>query len=224
MSLPLYQRVAKRVIPKTFSRLDDLNTRAGIMFETFITEQYKWLVTGIRANTTAIDLGANMGDSAIYLAQQPKIRKVLSYELYPYWFNVAKQNISQNPNMAKVQLFNKGVGIPGRIQLPENKHYGSTGKLVDHKYGREVEIVSLNQIIGGKRNLIVKCDVEGSEYQIFVPGVDLSNVYRMQIEYEYDPKKIIEPIKKQGFKVLRKEWGEMTDANDHEFGWLYAWK
>jgi len=35
--------------------------------ETFIMQQYKWLVSDLKENTIALDFGAQAGDSAFYL-------------------------------------------------------------------------------------------------------------------------------------------------------------
>lgn len=231
MAIPLSQKIFKTAFPKTFSNIDALNTIAGILSETFLEEQYAWLVRDLKRNTTAIDLGASLGDSAVYLAMQKNIKRVEAYELFPYWYRVAKKNTAMNPNSSKIRLYNIGVSDhTGSVALPKYKHHGSTGKLANYEKhsGKSgywtVAVTALNTILAGKRNVIIKCDIEGEEQKVFNEDADLENVYRLQIEYEFSPKNIMRVLEQKGFRVRHKKWQEFSEKAGHEYGWIYAEK
>ncbi len=48
---------------------------AGLLVEQFVHEQYKWLQVG---GKQVLDVGANVGDSAIYFAMKPSITSSVS--------------------------------------------------------------------------------------------------------------------------------------------------
>ena len=91
--------------------------------EIFIRQEYKWLYERIKSNTTLIDIGAYIGDSAIYFCFNQNIKKILAYELMPNNYNEAKTNL-QNLGLLnnKVYLTNAGVdGVSGTINT-DAKH------------------------------------------------------------------------------------------------------
>ena len=83
--------------------------------ETFMQTQYAWLVENLRQGTIAIDIGANIGDSAIYLAMQPKVRKIYSYEPYPYLYEQGKRYVRQSIYKNKIILKNR-INIVGGLR------------------------------------------------------------------------------------------------------------
>ena len=48
--------------------------------EIFRDQVYIWLYDRIRGNSLVLDIGANMGDTAIYFAMHPNTKRVWSYE------------------------------------------------------------------------------------------------------------------------------------------------
>ena len=69
---------------------------------------------GLKESTIAVDIGAFCGESTLYLAREPKIKKVLAYEPFPFNYNIAKANIAHSQSY-KIQTINPGVS-------PGNKH------------------------------------------------------------------------------------------------------
>ena len=63
--------------------------------ETFVQQQYRWLVQSLKPNTTAIDFGAQAGDSAFYLFYEGKgkIKEILAYESDDNFFALLSRNI-----------------------------------------------------------------------------------------------------------------------------------
>ena len=90
------------------------------MRETFFDEQYKWLVQSLKPHTIAIDMGAQTGDSAIYLLQHG-IKSMICYEPDETAYSLLKKNLLGRS--AKFRLFNRNVQepfwpIPGTYENP----------------------------------------------------------------------------------------------------------
>ncbi|MEM3744720.1 MAG: hypothetical protein QW759_02675 [Candidatus Micrarchaeaceae archaeon] len=69
-----------------------LSNTLSMIREQFIEEEYKWLDV---KEKDVVDIGANIGDSAIYFAVKGA-KHVYAFELYPYSYNLAKMNIAEN--------------------------------------------------------------------------------------------------------------------------------
>ena len=166
--------------------------------ETFVQQQYRWLVQNLRPNTTAIDLGAQAGDSTFYLFYKGKgrIEEIWAYEPDDTFFALLYKNI---------QLTNIKHRIPNIIPL--------------HIKAPEPFIRDL----GNKKNIIIKCDIEGAEHNVFTKYADLTEVYKIQLEYHGGPKDLPDVFRSKGFKVkIDKPW--TIDPVLGDVGWLYAWR
>lgn len=75
--------------------------------ETFLFEQYKWLVGDLKPKTTAIDFGSGMGDSTIYLIRSPNVSKVVAYEINTEHYKRAVDNIKEAGYKSKTTLYNE---------------------------------------------------------------------------------------------------------------------
>ncbi len=65
----------------------------SVVRENFIENQYEWLDA---KNKVVVDIGANIGDTAIYFSKIKKARKVIAFEPYPYSYKLAEENIKIN--------------------------------------------------------------------------------------------------------------------------------
>ena len=80
--------------------------------ETFVKQQYQWLVQNLKSNTNVIDFGAQAGDSAFYLLYEgkDKIKEILAYEPDDNFFALLSKNI---------ELANVRNILPIRAKAPE---------------------------------------------------------------------------------------------------------
>jgi len=99
-----------------FSYTDDdeqLRNIFGTIKENFIDEQFKNLdVKG----KDVVDIGANIGDSAIYFALKGA-KHVYAFEPYHYSYEIAKRNIKLNNLEDRITLLSKGCGKTGLITI-----------------------------------------------------------------------------------------------------------
>lgn len=204
------------IVKRKFSNMTTL-------YNTFIDQQYEWLCNDLRPLTTAIDIGANIGTTSIYLAMRKEIQKILAYEPYPYLYNQALSNILRSGFTDKITLFNCGIGLKSSVvHIPENHAAGIDSPLKDFGKGKKIDIVALNQILKGLHNVVIKCDAEGIEHSIFSEETDLSNVYRIQIEYHNGIQGLDKLLEMKGFGVKTKKTA--IEKKVGEYGFIYARK
>jgi len=161
--------------------------------ETFIQQQYHWLVQNLKPNTTAIDFGSQAGDSAFYLLYEGKgkIKEIWAYEPDDKFCTLLYKNIG---------LANVRDIIPLHLKAPEPF-----------------------EPLRKKDNIIIKCDIEGEEHNVFTKYADLTGVYKIQLEYHGGSRNLPKVFKSKGFKVkVDKAW--TIDPKLGKVGWLYAWK
>ncbi len=169
-----------------------------VLREVFLEQPYNWLVKGLRENTTAIDIGAYKGESSIYLAMQPKIRRVIAYEPMRNAFEEAKEHIENSPYKNKIRIYNKAV--LNRVRISHTKKGGGTPFSSASKAG--ADSVTVEDATRGLRNVIIKCDCEGDERLVFGKGsAPLDNVYRVQLEYHDTRAAVASALRSKGFGV-----------------------
>ena len=167
--------------------------------ENFIKEQYKWLdVEG----KNVVDVGANIGDSAIYFALEGA-KHVYAFEPYPYSYNIAKKNIKLNHLEDKITLLNEGCGKSGFVTIKED--YENTGgtDLKKFKKGKKIRIESLDEIVKrfDLKHAALKVDCEGCEYDLILNASDeaLHAFDQIIIEYHYGYKNLQKQLEICGF-------------------------
>jgi 16S rRNA G966 N2-methylase RsmD len=126
---------------------------------------------------TAIDIGASLGDSALYFASIGAA-KVYGFEPDIDLFQVSQENISLNNMSDKIQIFN------------ENGTSDSLRRLI---------------LQNGLKNIFLKVDCEGCEYEITQKTEDLvfENITDIVLEYHKKPESLIQRLTTLGFKVRR---------------------
>jgi len=84
--------------------------------------------------------------------------------------------------------------------------------------GEEIPTISLNDILKGKSNVLLKCDIEGGELEVFTEDTDLSNVNRIAMEYHLGcGKDMAVLLERKGFKV-KANWAAESEGR----GLIYA--
>ena len=157
--------------------------------EVFVMQQYSWLYNHLKPNTTLIDLGAAMGDTAIYFAPNPRIKAIKGYEPVKRYYNEANRFLTFSPFKDKIKYYNMAVGGAGGIINPET----------NQKNG--IQYTSLTSILKGLKNVAIKSDCEGAERYMF-DNVDLKEVYAIQIECHFNSvRNMKSKMKKHGFRA-----------------------
>lgn len=209
-----------------------------IFTEVFGCEPYrKFLEHFDIRNRVVIDIGANIGDTAIYFALWGA-KKVYAFEPFPGWYTLAQENISLNGLQHVCEVF--GVGVAGSsgslISDSTYKRLFSTDDTLDILIGgktpaEELQLISLEQIVKKYdiKNAFMKMDCEGYEYDILLKSSDqiLQKFDYMIIEYHYGYEELEKKLQSAGFSTWHSRPSKMiqrtkTDTKMMSIGYISA--
>jgi hypothetical protein len=126
-----------------------------------------------------IDLGASLGDSALYFTSIGA-SKVYGYEPNLEYYELAEENIKLNDMVEKIHIYNEDA---------------TNGKLKSLITNQQLE------------NIFLKVDCDGCEYE-FTQNLDdmtCNNISDIVMEYHGISKPLIEKLTKLGYKVYCKK-------------------
>jgi FkbM family methyltransferase len=195
--------------------------------EIFVTEPYKMLDCKSR---DVIDIGANIGDTAIYFATRGA-RRVYGYEPYPYTYNLAKRNVALNKLGGRIRMFNEGCsGKSFTLVVNPNLDNHGSSPVMGFKKGVKVGMHTLEELVKrhGIKDGALKMDCEGWEYDIIFNTDDktLRKFHNMAIEYHYGYKALASKLEGAGFRVSHTSPSyvpkNMVEPNSRQCGLLYA--
>lgn len=177
--------------------------------EVFEGSVYLPIFKKLRKDTTLIDIGGYIGDVVVYAQQFKEIKKIITVEPLPVNINLLEYNLKINCVKNAVLIDAAVSNNSGQKKLYIHPNRGQSGFF---RYSKnvtpiQVKTVTLEKILASVTagHLILKCDAEGAEYEIFLnsPVKLLSKFYRIIFEY-HDDRKLV-TIKaylgKAGFSV-----------------------
>lgn len=171
------------------------------IIEVFFAEGYKSLDV---ENENVIDIGTNIGDSAIYFAVN-KAKKVLGLEPYPHSYSMALKNLERNSiEKERVILLNAGYGEDSLVKVRDDIKNTHGTNLVTSSEGTNIRTISLKTLLKEYdfETPVLKMDCEGCEYNILKEDNDtLRKFKRIQIEYHYGYEKLKSKLESCGFAV-----------------------
>jgi len=158
----------------------------------YVQNEYR-LIIPLERRYICIDAGMNLGFASLYFAKNPSIDMIFSYEPFEFIYHKAIRNISLNEHeiSKKIVPVNAGLGLMDETRVIDqisvdwkDSNSSVTGSAVTHldrirdssqNFMYDVPIDMLNagnevsKIIEKfpKHGIIMKIDVEGSEYEIF---------------------------------------------------------
>lgn len=200
-----------------------LETRSDLytLAEVFGDEIY-----GIDLNRPSfvIDIGANVGFSALYFASRYD-SEVVAFELFPATAGLAQANFDLNPDLARrIELKVEGLSDANSIlELPYDPE-GSAGMGIFNPSTNlpltAVQIRDVNEVFpgllerAGDRLIVLKVDCEGAEYAIFDRLLEvggLSAVDSILLETHPTPNRNADEIcallRDEGFRYFRQGSG-----------------
>jgi FkbM family methyltransferase len=133
---------------------------------------------------TALDLGANIGMTSVFLHQRYGFRRVIAVEPDPRNADLARRNMAQNqvPGAVIVAAVGASDGS-GYFQAAEQSQ---VGRLADE--GEPVRVVSVRTLLQDLEAPadLVKMDIEGTEEEVLADGSWFDRVEGMIIEFHPD--------------------------------------
>jgi len=130
---------------------------------------------------TVVDVGANVGDTALYFAERGA--EVLAYEPDPANYHGLLANLDLNPDLrSRVHPFPFAVGVDGEVEFHTGLGGGS-GMYETAGTVRRVKSVSLATLLEGRdRVYLLKADCKGAEYELALQPA-IARFDHLAIEY-----------------------------------------
>ena len=162
------------------------------------------------SDSTAIDIGSNIGNHAIEFAKY--FKKVICYEPNPRAYDLLATNTKHLKN---VEVFNWGIGSKEEfLQLQENINNigGSSAKYqIDEKNIVNIEIKPLdNDFESLKKVMLLKIDVEGMEIDVLRGAEKIITKFYPLICFEqhktdflncFNETEVIDWLRKKDYKI-----------------------
>ena len=201
--------------------------------EVFVKNEYNLI---LRKESILFDIGMNKAAVSLLFATNNNIKKIYAYEPFKPTFESAKINLELNPHLSrKIQAFNFGLGKNEQtLELPYIMHasggMSTTHNICKGEKNATKEIVTIkdavkeiNPIIEENKNscVIVKCDCEGAEFDIF-DRLNENDIFKkidvIMMEYHFEsPERLVNILADNGFAIQVKSGSKKSKT-----GYIYA--
>jgi FkbM family methyltransferase len=152
----------------------------GVYFREY-DPSFETVLPELKDGDCIVDIGANIGYTALLFASQAKNCNVIAFEPHPVTFQKAQKNILLNPGLS-IQLLNMGLGSKkDKLQLSEvNEANSGMNRILpaDSASGFRSAIVEIERLddVLKQKNIskvdFIKIDVEGYEAQVLAGAKD----------------------------------------------------
>jgi len=185
----------------------DINVAPQIVREFYYDSHSGMDVSG----RDVIDIGAYVGDTALYYILRGRANHVYAFEPMPYLFNLGVKMIKENHLQNRITLLNAAVSGKGGHTYVNRKEtsFGRVDLDSVSKSWKKIAVFSLNEIVKKYKinNGALKVDCEGCEYGIFkyASSDTLRRFNQIHIEYHYGYLDLVNRLKDEGFVVSYKK-------------------
>lgn len=205
-----------------------------ILNEVFVEGIYNFK---LKEDFILFDIGMNVGITSLYFSKNEKCSSIFAFEPFSKTREFAKENFSLNHTSSKIIVYDFGLGYPERtIKVNYNEEFkGSVGingvaeyiNVVEDKDIFELEIRDvaesiISNIKNTNKELILKIDCEGAEYEIINRLKTqnlLSKISCLMIEWHIKgPNQIVDILLNENFKIFS------FNENSKTIGMIYAVK
>jgi len=201
--------------------------------EVFVKSEYN---LDIGRESVLIDIGMNRAAVSLRFATNENIKSVYAFEPFRPTFDKAKKNLNLNPKLSeKIIPYNYGFGkAEVRLELPYVAN-ASGGMSTTHDVCKGARNINKETVVikdaakeigaileeNKNRYIIVKCDCEGAEFEIFERLNEENIVSRIDVvmmEYHFEkPGRLINILAENGFAVQVK-----PGSSKSRTGYIYA--
>lgn len=169
--------------------------RTGTFYEIDLLEYIRELIY-IRQRTTSIDVGANIGNHAIYLRSHVS-EVVLAVEPNPAIVPVLRSNIGLTQGILVAEVALGAKEGSGQVLMPDGAS-GNIGMAQIRESDGPIQITTLDSLVSGMKIpapvLLIKIDVEGMELDV-LKGARVTLI-------EYEPHLLIEAASSERLQQL----------------------
>lgn len=198
--------------------------------ETYLNSDYEKYGDKLGVNWTIVDIGAAFGDFSIFTAQKSPLNQVIAIEPLPSSQKLLCQNIKTN-KLKNIKIFSGGISsTQSKINISENnKNYGHSQTSTQSDYS--VPAISLDKLFNKYKIShcdLIKCDCEGSEYDIFLnlPSKTYQKIDRIIMEYHLFTSDSLHQFKQLSSLLKKNKFNLKLFPNPvhSNLGFLYAFK
>jgi FkbM family methyltransferase len=176
----------------------------GDIVNTFFKKDYARILVNKK---TVLDIGANIGDTAIYYIINGA-KKVIGIEPFPKNFEYAQKNININNLSNEIEILQAGCSSKNEV-IKIDPEYKSNieSQIKNFKNGIDIPMLTIENIINKfqiPKNSILKIDCEGCEYDI-IENVSIENISHfssIQIEYHFGYQGLKRKLEQFGYTVI----------------------
>lgn len=151
-----------------------VNPRSMDMFvvaETYLDRMYDIKPLNKDSVKTIVDLGAHIGDSAVWLTKRYSPDKLIAVEMDKDCYSLLKQNILLNKLQDKIVTINKAIYSNDDRDLIYKKSRVSIMHSLNRSSGKtKVKTISLRKVMDDNKIEVIdylKMDIEGAEQYLF---------------------------------------------------------
>jgi FkbM family methyltransferase len=190
----------------------------------------------LRKESILIDIGMNRAAVSLLFASNENIKKIYAYEPFKPTFELAKKNLELNPRLSeKIKAFNFGLGKAEKtLELPY-MDTATGGMSTTHDVCRGEKNVKKETVVirdaakeitsileeNKNRHVVVKCDCEGAEFEIFERLNEENMLGRIDVvmmEYHFEkPDRLINILTENAFAVQVRD-----GLRKSKTGYIYA--
>jgi len=199
----------------------------------FLRSEYN---LNIKRESILFDIGMNRGAASLLFASNRNIKKIYAYEPFKPTFESAKRNLELNPQLSeKIKAFNFGLGkTEETLELPymveATGGMSTTHDVCKNQKDTKKETVVIKDAArefasvleeNKDKYIIVKCDCEGAEFEIFERLKEENLISRLDVvimEYHFEkPDRLIDILTENAFAVQTK-----VGSRKSKTGYIYA--
>jgi FkbM family methyltransferase len=203
-------------------------------FEKSILKVSKFLIKNKKIDI--LDIGCNMGVHTLFFAKVFKKSKIYSIEPTDFAFKKLKKNVGLNKGMNNIKIFQFFLT---RKKIPPKKVYSSwelTNQNKKHKKHmgtlkttKSSKVKTLDKFVKEnniKNKILIKCDVDGNELEVFKSGKDFIKKFKPYIimelapylypEFGYNVEKLLKLLKQYNYRFYdAKNFNEIFSINEY---------
>jgi FkbM family methyltransferase len=176
-----------------------------VLWQTFGVKQ--GVIPDLKHPQFIIDAGANIGATAVFLANQYPSAQIIAVEPETTNVQLARQNCAHYPNIEIIEggVWHRSAML--EIENPEDESWAFRIResAVGDPTSKGVRGFTIDELSQGKRIDLLKVDIEGSEKYIFSEGTSwLSSVNAMLVEiHGKECKRVVtKSVSSAGFREL----------------------
>lgn len=184
-------------------------------------------------NSTVVDIGAHIGDSAIYFAARGADR-VIALEPFKYSLAIARENIGKNGFSGKITLVNAGIAAKsGKVRLDPDFMNDTGSRLYEFEVGEHVPLLALADLVSqyslrdARGGAVLKLDCEGAEYPaILASDSETLRAFReILVEYHFGYRNLAAKLGEAGFGIEHlspPQYSKSSEGAAYFIGFIYA--